>query len=314
MSNGPIDPEVMPAASFNGSYVPVQQQKDVTTEMAIARQAQEVQAAMVIAKRFPRDEYEAYNRIMKACERSSLAETAEYSFPRGGEKVTGPTIRLAEALARNWGNIDFGMMEMEQRNGESTMMAYAWDLETNTRQTRIFQLKHERKTKARGITKLDDPRDIYELTANQGARRLRSCILGIIPGDVVDASIAKCRDTLAKGNGKPLEDRIREMVVAFDKLGVSKDMLERYVGYASEHFTEKDIRELIPVFNALKDGMAKREDYFDIPRPASQTEQDFQQARQQTTELPKEKKGKKDKEPIENGGDSGDDSDQGQLL
>ena len=311
MNTNPIDPEVMPA-TFDGGYVPVQQ-KDVTTEMAIARQAQEVQAAMVVAKRFPRDEYEAYNRIMKACERSSLAETAEYSYPRGGEKVTGPTIRLAEVLARSWGNIDFGVMELEQRSGESTMMAYAWDLETNTRQTRIFQTKHERKTKARGITKLDDPRDIYELTANQGARRLRACILGIIPGDVVDAAIAKCKDTLAKGNGKPLEDRIRDMVVMFDKQGVTKDMLERYIGYASEHFTEKDIRELIPVYNSLKDGMAKREDYFDIPRPTSQTEQDFQQA--QTPDPAKEtKKGKKgQEEPPVNGGDSSG-TEQGELL
>ena len=32
--------------------------KSVNTEMMISRQAQEVQAAMVVAKRFPRDEIE----------------------------------------------------------------------------------------------------------------------------------------------------------------------------------------------------------------------------------------------------------------
>ena len=153
---------------------PVIQQKQVGAEMAISRQAQEVQAAMVIAKRFPRDEIEAQTRILQACERIVLAEKAEYSYLRGGEKVTGPSIRLAEVLARYWGNIDFGIIELEQRTGESTMMAYAWDLETNTRQTRIFVQKHERKTKKAGITKLDDPRDIYELTANMGARRVRA--------------------------------------------------------------------------------------------------------------------------------------------
>ena len=33
--------------------------KSTTTEMMVSRQAQEVQAAMVIAKKFPRDEVEA---------------------------------------------------------------------------------------------------------------------------------------------------------------------------------------------------------------------------------------------------------------
>ena len=39
-------------------------QKSVTTEMMISKQAQKLQAAMVIAKKFPRNETEAYNKIM----------------------------------------------------------------------------------------------------------------------------------------------------------------------------------------------------------------------------------------------------------
>jgi len=150
--------------------------RNTQTEMMISRQAQEVQAAMVIAKRFPRDEVEAFNRILLSCKRKSLAESAMYEYPRGGSKVTGPSIRLAEAIAQNWGNIDFGITELEQKNGESQVMAYAWDLETNSRQTKIFSVPHVRSTK-KGNAPLTDPRDIYEMVANQGARRLRSCIL-----------------------------------------------------------------------------------------------------------------------------------------
>ena len=73
-------------------------QNHATTEMVISRQAQEVQAAMVIAKKFPRDEVQSFNRIMKACQRKTLAEQAMYEYPRGGTKVTGPSIRLAEAM------------------------------------------------------------------------------------------------------------------------------------------------------------------------------------------------------------------------
>lgn len=250
------------------------QDKPTTTEMMVSRQAQEVQAAMVIAKRFPRDEYDAYNRIMKACERPLLAENAMYEYPRGATKVTGPSIRLAEAMAQSWGNIDFGIMELDQKNGESTVMAYAWDLETNTRQTKVFQVKHERKAKGR-INKLDDPRDIYEMVASQGARRMRACILGVIPGDVVDAAVEKCKETIKKGNKEPLEDRVKKMITVFDnEFKVNKDALEKYIGCVADAFTENDVIRLKNVYRSLRDGMAKREDYFEIQKPKKDIETD----------------------------------------
>jgi len=250
-------------------FAPVKQApKSVTTEAMISRQAQEVQAAMVVAKRFPRDEFTAFNKIMTACERKSLAESAIYSFPRGATKITGPSIRLAEVLALNWGNIDFGIMELEQKNGESTVMSYAWDLETNTRRQMLFTVKHERKAGGT-IKKLDDPRDIYEMVANNGARRLRACILAIIPGDIVDAAEEKCKHTLTTGNSKPLVDRVRDAIVKFDKeYSVSIKMLEDYIGCNVEAFTEQDYLKLGGVIKALRDGMAKRDDYFDI-RPTA---------------------------------------------
>ena len=52
----------------------VSAQRNTTAEMVVSRQAQEVQAAMVIAKKFPRNEVDSYNRIMRSCQRKSLAE------------------------------------------------------------------------------------------------------------------------------------------------------------------------------------------------------------------------------------------------
>lgn len=248
------------------------QERRTTTEMVTTRQAQEVQAAMVIAKKFPRDEVESYNRIMRACQRKSLAEQAMYEYPRGGTKVTGPSIRLAEAMAQNWGNLDFGIIELEQKTGESQVMAYAWDLETNTRQTKIFTVPHVRSTK-KGNIPLTDPRDIYEMVANQGARRVRACILGVIPGDVIDSAIEECKNTLTNKNNEPLIDRVRKGIKLFeDKFSVSQDMIEKYIGCKCEAFSENDMVRLNNVFRSLRDGMAKREDYFEISLPAADTE------------------------------------------
>lgn len=270
-------------------------QKTTTTEMVTTRQAQEVQAAMVVAKRFPRDEIEAFNRIMRACQRKTLAEQSMYEYPRGGQKVTGPSIRLAEALAQNWGNIDYGIVELEQRDGESQVMAYAWDLETNTRQTKIFSVPHIRTTKKEGNKPLTDPRDIYEMVANQGARRLRACILGVIPGDVIDSALEECERTMKTNNKEPLIDRVRDMIRAFEPYGVTQEMIEETIGCKSEAFSENDLVRLRKIGKSLKDGMSSKEDYFKVkPAEKSVFENDLPK------ETKKDSKSKKEDQSQEN--------------
>ena len=232
-------------------------------EVESARATQEVQAAMVIAKRFPRDQMAAYDRIMKACERPNLAKEAVYAYPKGGQMVTGPSIRLAEVLAQNWGNLEFGIRELSQAHGKSDVLAFAWDLETNTRQVKEFSVPHQRYTK-KGTKVLSDPREIYEHMANMGARRMRACILGIIPGDISDAAVAKCEETLEKGDGRPLEDRIRDMLVVFREMGITKGMLEERLGHNLDVTTNVELTNLGKIYRSLKDGMSGREDWFDF--------------------------------------------------
>ena len=237
-----------------------------TTALAVAttRAAEEVKARMVIAKRFPRDEATSFARIMKACQRTSLAERAEYQYPRGGQTVRGPSIRLAEVLARAWGNVDAGFAELEQRDGESVVEAFAWDLETNTRIVRTFTVPHKRDTK-KGSYKLTDSRDIYELVANQAQRRVRACILGIIPGDVVDAAVDRCQKTLAGSSKEPLSDRVRVMVAAFSEFGVSGEMISARLGHKLEVVTEGQLAELRRVYTSIRDGVSDAAQWFTPP-------------------------------------------------
>ena len=239
--------------------------KSVTAEMVTSRQTQEVQGQIIMAKKFPRDEIAARNRILTACQRKKLAEQAEYEYKRGTSKVTGVSIRLAEAMAQNWGNLDFGFVELEQRAGESQVMAYCWDLETNTRQTKIFAVPHIRETK-KGNYPLTGSRDIYELVANQAARRVRACILGIIPGDIVEEAVEQCRKTLIGGEKLPLKDLIAGVVrTAKEEYAVPQESLEKYIGCKADSFSMNDLIRLKKVFNSIKDGMAKREEIFELP-------------------------------------------------
>lgn len=248
---------------MNNTAVPTEA-RNGSNQMMISRQAQEVQAAMVVAKKFPRDEYNAIEKIRRTCQRATLAEQAIYSYPRGKENVSGPSVRLAEALAQNWGNIDYGIIELEQKDGVSEMMAYAWDLETNTRVTKIFSVEHKRDTK-KGSYQLTDSRDIYELTANFGARRMRACILGVIPGDVVDMAVNECKETQKKSYGElPSQEKINKIEKLFKKdFGVTKKQLEEYAGRGMASFGAEECTNLWGVYTALKNGQAKAEDYFE---------------------------------------------------
>lgn len=241
-------------------------QSEALVAVEQSRAVAETQAALMMAKRFPRDQMAAMDRILNACTRPSLAEQSLYTYSRGGTDITGPSIRLAEALAQNWGNIQFGIRELEQRAGESTVEAFAWDVETNTRQVKVFQVKHERHTKA-GSKALTDPRDIYELTANQGARRLRACILGVIPGDVVEAAVKQCETTL-KTKAEVTPERIASLLEKFGEYGVTKEMIEKRIQRHIETMTPAQMVDLGKKYNSMKDGMSTPVDWFEVAAPA----------------------------------------------
>ena len=260
-----------------------------------SRAVAEVQSAYVIAKKFPRNQNEAYSNIIDTCKRPFLAEQAMYAYPRGGTLVTGASIRLAEACAQAWGNLDCGVREISQNDGVSIAEAYAIDLQTNTRVTKTFHVPHVRDTK-KGKMKLTDARDIYEMVANQGARRLRACILAILPGDVVEAAVERCKKTL-ESSDVPISEQIRKMVLAFDEFGIKVEHLEKRLGHKMESTIGQEIVVLKGVYKSIKDGMANREDFFDIGLP-SNAENDLDMLIENKKQHKMKMEGLNDKKPI----------------
>ena len=239
-----------------------------TVAIEASRAIAEAQGKLVIAKRFPRDEVQAYNRVSQACQRKGIAEKAFYSYNRGGGTVSGPTIRFAEELARCWGNIDYCIKELSQDDGKSEMQAYAWDLETNAQSVQNFTNPHIREVggKAKILT---SQRDIYEINANMGARRLRSRILAILPTDLVDMAINECKKTLAGNNDEPLIDRVKKMIVAFGKIGVTQEQIEKRLGRKVDTMTIDDFTDYIGIYNAIKQGESKIAEWFEAEKVAS---------------------------------------------
>jgi len=227
---------------------------------------QQLQVATYLAKRFPRDEFEVEKRIRLTCSRPKFAATAAYAYPRGKEMVKGPSIHMAKMLARAYGNIQYEIIELERTKDYTKFKAYAWDLEAGINNGVIFTVDHKISTRF-GDKVLTDPREIYELGMNYGSRRLRKCILALIPEEVINEAMELCEATLKKGDSQmPLPDLIKKMVVEYDKIGVSKEMLEKYLKHPMENTNVDEITNLRSIFKTIYDREGKREDYFEIPK------------------------------------------------
>lgn len=225
-----------------------------------SRAIAEAQGQLILAKRFPRDLNAAYAELMEACKLPALAGVAFYTLPRGKSSVTGPSIRLAEEIARVYGNFQYGHRELSRDDKKSEVEVYAWDMEKNNYSKRQITVMHVLDTKE-GPRKLRDQKDIDDKIANVASKQVRGRILALVPKWLSEAAIEACRQTLAGKSDMPVAERVRKMTQAFSKFGVTTKHLEVFLGHNLDTVDTDEIADLTGVFNAIKDG-AKISDYF----------------------------------------------------
>lgn len=240
------------------------------TLAVIQREKSEIESAIVIAKRFPRDEAACYTRIIRSCERPGFAEGARYAFPRGGTTVSGPSVQLAREMARCWGNIRFGLRIVSVDDDQVHIRGYALDVETNNyveAEDRFAKLV-QRKQNGRTVWVEPDERDLRELVNRRGAIVVRNALLQVLPPDVTEDAQRTAEATLRKAaKGELTQDRqaaIRRLALAFDGLGVTTEMLTEHLGHDLEIITEDELTSLRAVYTSIKDGNTRRGDHFDF--------------------------------------------------
>lgn len=236
-----------------------------------SRELAETQTKYLMAERFPRDEVAAMDRILNAFSRPTLAEKAAYQFARGGSDIAGPSIRAAEAIAQQWGNMDSGWREL-QRGVDATgvpyseVEAFCVDLQSRNSKRLTFIVRHWRDTKSGGY-KLKDERDIYELCANQAQRRLRACILASIPGDVTEAAMQQA-DTTLKAKADTSPEAMHKMLEAFAAYGVAKEHIEKRIQRRLDAITPAQVVSLKRIYASLRDDMSTPGEWFDMGETA----------------------------------------------
>jgi hypothetical protein len=202
--------------------------------------------------------------MIDSCGMYGLAERAFYRYPRSGETVTGATIHLARELARCWGHVQYGLVELRRDDeyGQSEMQAWAWDVQTNARVSTTFIVPHARDTRKEGRKQLVDLRDIYENNTNNGSRRVREMIFAILPPWFTEKAKELCNETLANGGGKPLAERIGDGIRGFGAMGVTVEQLEAKVGRLKDRWDGHDVARIGVIYASIQRGELTVEDEF----------------------------------------------------
>lgn len=224
----------------------------------------EIQATIILAKKFPRNEVAADQKLKKACLRLTFAEEAVYSFPRGGQTIQGPSVSLAREAARLWGNIRYGLKVIQNLEDEITIEGWAWDIETNVKvacqdafQKLIFR-------KQGGWIKPDE-RDLRELINRRGAITIRNSILQLLPRDLIEDAQTVCMKTRKENNKNMDPEKVmKEWIKAFASLkpfGVSVEQLEKYLSHPITECSMDEWDGLKSIYKSIADGNSSWKEY-----------------------------------------------------
>ena len=237
------------------------------TKQVMHREMAEMQIKFMMAQQFKRDMVKCTDNILNSFTRQTLAEQSEYQYSKGGSEIRGASIRAAEAIAQQWENFEFGFNEISRGIGPngipfSEVESFARDLEKRTQKPLKFIVPHWRDTKKGGY-QLKDEREIYELMANQAQRRTRSCILALIPGDVVDAALKQAALTL-KTTADTSPEATARMLEKFKEFGVTKEMIEKRIQRRIDSIQPAQIVSLRRIYTSLIDEMSEASDWFEM--------------------------------------------------
>lgn len=245
-----------------------------TASSAMAAYAQTtVQARFIMAERKPRDLARARARILEACKRPRFADEAIYNKPVG-DGIEGPSIRLAEALVRELGNIDVDVTTIVEDDMKRMLSIVATDLESNaTYRDSVVINKTVERHSDKGAEVIGQRTNKYgktvyivkatedELLNKQGAvvsKKIRTATLRLVPADILEEAMEQCRLTLEAETINDLPGVRKRVVAGFAALKppVSPEDLSKYLGKDLAQAKPLEVLELRKLGLAIRDGEA----------------------------------------------------------
>jgi len=210
------------------------------------------------AKRYPRDEEKAEQKMIKAATRNvETAENLQYNLERDGHAIVGASVRMAEIAVQYWQNIRFGGRVVSNDGKIITGQGFCHDCENN-----IFSAFEvgRRITDKLGRTYSEDMQVVTGMAAI--AIAFRNSVFKVIPTSIIDNVIIEGR-RYAVGDHKTLPQRRTRLLKRLAALGVSESRVLAFLGYESaEQITSDDVDRLIGIGTAIKEGSTTVEETF----------------------------------------------------
>lgn len=191
---------------------------------------------------------------------SAAGEEYYYRFPvkkKGGgvEYVEGPSIKLANDLARTYGNCEIDCRVMDLGDGW-IFYARLSDLETGYSITRPFQ---QRKSQ-RGMRTADDR--ALDIAFQIGASKaIRNVICNGLQ-TFADFAFEEARSSMVEKVGKKLEDYRQRTIDGLAFRDVDLHRVEAIIGRAAKDWLAPDIARIIAMMKSINDGMATVDETF----------------------------------------------------
>lgn len=235
--------------------------------LAIGLTRAEIDQQIATAHAYPRQTSRVIKNVLSLVTiDEQSAEECNYALPRGGKPITGPSIRLAEIVAGQWGNCRVGARVVHVDRIEKYVEAEGvfHDLETNTATT----ARVRRRISDRHGKLLSD--DMIIVTGNAAcAIAKRNAIFGGVPKAVWrkahDAALAT-----VKGDQKTLTERRTNSMKAFAAFGVKPEQIFAALNVSGmEDITLELMPTLIGMHSALKSGEETVETMFATNGPAA---------------------------------------------
>lgn len=248
----------------------------------------EIEASRAIAVRFRRNPDKVFQELMRACQRTSFASQVRYAYPRGGDRkcrhewrnnrcqhceavlVTGPTVYLAREALRVWGNVWCEMRVLEDTDSHRLIEAVVRDLETNYRKSSQDRFAKIVYRKNLGNIPADE-RELRELTNRRAAFAERNAALQLLPRDLIEDALDQAHGTLIAAAQKDPEAERKKIIMGFDRLNVTVEMLEELLGHKVALCSPTELTNLRSIWKAIEEGQARWGDYVqssgDEPQP-----------------------------------------------
>lgn len=256
--------------------VPARTGETASTAVA-ARSRAEVEARYAVALKFPRSWMDVRNRMLANCARHRFAETSRYAKPVGSGKVMGWSVRFAEAMAREMGNLYIGTTVVWDDDEKRIIQVMVTDLESNTtypmeitivktierKSSAGYEVVSSRTNKQNQtiyIVKATDD-DLLNKQNSQISKALRNSVLRLAPGDLLDECFDAIQESLSKADKSDPKGQIKKLSAAFYEIGVSAKMIAEFLGMPTlENVAPEQLAVLRTIYTGLKEGETSWDD------------------------------------------------------